>query len=106
MAVRIRLTRKGRKKQPFYRLVVANSTSPRDGKILENIGTYDPTKEPVHVDLKEERIKYWLSVGAQHSNTVQRLLGKAGLLPEVKKVPVNPGVSKKEKREKAAKVDG
>ena len=102
MAVRIRLTRLGRKKRPFYRLVVAESTSPRDGKVIENVGTYDPTKDPVALEVKKERIDYWLSVGAQLSDPVQRLLGKAGLVPVVKKTSSNLGVNKQERREKAA----
>lgn len=99
MTVRLRLKRLGKKKKPFYRLVVANSNSPRDGKNIEDIGTYDPTKEPVHFSVKEDRVKHWLSVGAQPSETVRRLLASIELLPAVKKVPVNPGLTRKQKKE-------
>ena len=99
MTVRLRLKRLGKKKKPFYRLVVADSRSPRDGKDIENVGTYDPTKEPVHFAVKKDRVKYWLSVGAQPSETVQRLLASIELVPAVKKVPTHPGVSKKQKKE-------
>eukprot|EP00667_Euglena_gracilis_P020217 EG_transcript_21843 len=82
MATRIRLTRKGRHKRPFYRMVVADSKMPRDGRFLEVIGTYDPLKEnqdPERVNLKVERILYWLGVGAQPSVTVAQLFEQAGL---------------------------
>lgn len=101
MTVRLRLKRLGKKKKPFYRIVVADSRSPRDGKDIENIGTYDPNKDPVHFAVDEDRVKHWLSVGAQPSDTVQRLLANLGLVPAVKKVPVQPGVSKKQKKEQA-----
>ena len=67
----IRLTRKGRKKVPFYRIVVADSRMPRDGRFLENLGTYDPIKKEVKMNL--ERIDYWVKVGAKMSDTVARL---------------------------------
>lgn len=73
-----------RQNLPFYRLFVADSRSPRDGKHLEVVGHYDPIPGKdgnKHVGLNEERIKYWLSVGAQPSSAVARLLGKAGLIP-------------------------
>ena len=76
MAVRIRLARMGAKKKPFYRLVAADSESPRDGKFLEILGFYDPMKEPPDIKLDLERAKYWLERGAQASNTVQSLLHK------------------------------
>jgi small subunit ribosomal protein S16 len=78
MSVKIRLTRKGTKKKPFYRIVAADIESPRDGKFLELLGTYDPMVEPAAVTLKEERIKYWLSEGAKTSTTVQSILKKHG----------------------------
>lgn len=77
MAVKIRLTRLGAKKKPFYRVVVANSTSPRDGKFIEIIGTYDPMlakENPARIKLKQERIQYWLSVGAQPTDRVAKLI--------------------------------
>lgn len=102
MAVRIRLKRLGKKKKPFYRLVIANSTTPRGGKTIEDIGMYDPTKEPNQFIFKEDRLTYWLSVGAQPSEPVQRLLSSVGVLPKLEKVAKEPGVSKKEKRERQA----
>ena len=78
MAVRIRLTRHGAKKRPFYRIVVADSESPRDGKFLENVGTYNPLVDPAEVSLKTERIKYWMDQGAKPSDTVKSLLKKEG----------------------------
>lgn len=86
MAVRIRLRRTGAKKQPSYRLIVADSASPRDGRFLEILGHYDPRKDPVHVSLDEEKVKTWLARGAQPSDTVARLLARAGLY-DAAKVP-------------------
>lgn len=76
MAVKIRLTRHGAKKRPFYRIVVADSECPRDGRYLEIVGTYNPLPDPVEVSLKEERIKYWMDQGAIPTNTVKSLLNK------------------------------
>lgn len=70
----IRLMRMGAKKAPFYRVVVKEKRSKRDGKYLENLGTYNPMTEPAEIDLKHERIKYWISVGAQPSETVASLI--------------------------------
>jgi small subunit ribosomal protein S16 len=77
MAVRIRLRREGSKNNPFYRVVVANSQSPRDGKFLELVGTYDPKKKHNNVNLKLDRIEYWLQKGATPSETVQSFIRKA-----------------------------
>ena len=77
MAVKIRLTRLGAKKKPCYRVVIANSTAPRDGKFIEIVGTYDPMlakENPGRVKLKQDRIQYWLSVGAQPTERVARLI--------------------------------
>ncbi|MCK5836940.1 MAG: 30S ribosomal protein S16 [Desulfobacula sp.] len=79
MAVKIRLTRKGTKKKPFYRIVAADIESPRDGRFLELLGTYNPMIEPAAVTLKEDRIKYWLGEGAKPSTTVQSLLKRQGI---------------------------
>jgi len=76
MQVKIRLARHGAKKKPFYRIVVASSESPRDGKYLENVGTYNPLNDPAEVTLKSERIKYWIDQGAIPSDTVKSLLKK------------------------------
>ena len=93
MVVRIRLARFGRKHRPFYRIVVADSRARRDGKHIERVGTYDPipAKDGIkEVRLRTERIKYWMSCGAQPSSKVAWLLGKAGILPEQPRpVPVH-----------------
>ena len=73
MAVRIRLTRKGRKKQPFYRIVVADSQAPRDGKFLDIVGTYDPMQNPVAVTVDGEKLDAWVQKGATLTETVQSL---------------------------------
>jgi small subunit ribosomal protein S16 len=77
MAVKIRLTRQGGKKKPFYRIVVADSEAPRDGSFLEVIGTYNPMAEPAKVDLKGDRVAFWLNQGAVPTDTVKQLLKKA-----------------------------
>ncbi|HOI81404.1 MAG: 30S ribosomal protein S16 [Thermovirgaceae bacterium] len=79
MAVRIRLARFGRKKQPFYRLVVADSRAPRDGAFIEQIGSYDPMKEPAALKVQEDRALYWLGVGALPSDTARAILKKTGV---------------------------
>ena len=79
MSVRIRLTRKGTKKRPFYRIVAADIESPRDGRFLELLGTYDPMTEPAAISLKEERIQYWLGEGAKPSTTVKNILKQQGV---------------------------
>src|SRR3954451_20605584 len=78
--VKIRLRRMGSKKRPSYRIVVAESRSPRDGKFIEVIGLYDPLTEPATVRLNEERAKHWLSVGAQPTETVRDILRRSGLV--------------------------
>ena len=78
MAVKIRLARHGAKKKPFYRIVVADSESPRDGRFLENVGTYDPGYDPAKIILKTERIRYWMDQGALATDTVRSLLKKEG----------------------------
>ena len=80
MAVRIRLTRKGTKKRPFYRIVVAHSDAPRDGKFLEIIGTYNPLADPAEVRIDPERLRVWLDQGAQPTDTVKSLIKQKGLL--------------------------
>ncbi len=74
MAVRIRLTRMGRKKKPFYRIVVADSEAKRDGRFLEVVGTYDPMQNPVAVVVKQDRVADWLARGAKPTDTVRSLL--------------------------------
>jgi len=86
MAVKIRLARGGRNKQPIYRIVVASSESPRDGKFLEKVGTYNPNVDPAAVTIDEEKTLKWLKTGAQPTETVKSLLVKAGLI-ETPKAP-------------------
>ena len=79
MAVKLRLIRMGAKKAPFYRIVVADARAPRDGKFIEEIGTYDPTKDPSEYHVNEELAKKWLSNGAQPTETVARIFKSAGI---------------------------
>ena len=79
MAVKIRLRRMGATKAPFYRVVVADSRYPRDGRFIEEIGYYNPVSEPVQLSIDADRAKHWLSVGAQPTDTVKDLLKKSGV---------------------------
>ncbi len=80
MAVKIRLTRKGSKRNPFYRIVVADSRSPRDGRYVEQIGTYNPLSKPAEVKIDEEKAIDWLHKGAQPSDTIRNLFSKEGIM--------------------------
>ena len=80
MAVRIRLSRGGSKKRPFYKIVVADQRAPRDGRFIEEIGTYDPNKEPSEVKIDAEKAKQWIANGAQPTDTVRVLLKKSNVL--------------------------
>lgn len=80
MAVKIRLKRMGAKKSPFYRLVVADSRAPRDGRFIEEIGYYNPTTQPKEVKIDEDKALMWLQRGAQPSDTVRNLLSRAGVM--------------------------
>jgi small subunit ribosomal protein S16 len=94
MSVRIRLARGGAKKRPFYRIVVADSRSPRDGRFIEVLGTYNPMLKQEHADrliLKQERVKHWLDHGATPSDRVARFCAAAGLM----ELPARPEQSKK-----------
>ena len=82
MAVKIRLRRMGQKKAPFYRIVVADSRSPRDGRFIEEIGTYDPNCEPSAISVNEEAAKKWLNTGAQPTETVSKIFKAAGIEKE------------------------
>ena len=96
MSVKIRLTRGGAKKRPYYRIVVADSRNPRDGRFIEQVGTYNPMLPREHEDrirLKTERIQEWLGNGAQPSDRVARFLADAGLM-ERRPIPVQPKKSK------------
>jgi len=79
MAVKIRLRRMGQKKAPFYRIVVSDSRSPRDGRFIEEIGTYDPNTEPSQFKVNEELAKKWLANGAQPTNVVAKIFKAAGI---------------------------
>jgi small subunit ribosomal protein S16 len=90
LPVKIRLTRMGAKKRPFYRIVVANSASPRDGRFIEQIGYYDPMTEPATVKLDREKTATWLRRGAQPTDTAQRLLKAQGLVDDAGKPVAEP----------------
>ena len=91
MAVKLRLRRMGKKKQPLYKVVAADARSPRDGKFLEAIGTYNPLTNPHTVDIKEERALYWLNAGAQPTDTVKSLLKQKGII--LKRELIRRGIS-------------
>lgn len=97
MVVRIRLSRKGGKKKPFYRIVVAEAKMPRDGRFIDNIGIYDPTKEPSLIQINEEKAQDWIKKGAQPSNAVEKLLKISGLKKE------EPKAKKKTRKKKTLK---
>jgi small subunit ribosomal protein S16 len=80
MSVKLRLQRHGSKKRPFYFIVTANSTSPRDGKFIEKLGTYNPLTVPATINLNNDRALYWLNMGAEPTNTVRRILSFKGVL--------------------------
>ena len=85
MAVKIRLKRMGAKKQPFYRIIVADSRSPRDGRFIEALGTYNPLTNPASIKLEEESILNWLGKGAEPTDTVRNILSKAGIMEKFHK---------------------
>ncbi len=90
MAVTIRMARHGAKKNPFYRIVVADNRSPRDGRCIEYVGFYDPKGKPVELKLNSERVKYWMDKGAKPSETVKKLIKKA-MLSEEPQAPAPAG---------------
>tara|TARA_B100000427_G_scaffold287467_1_gene262082 strand:+ start:8762 stop:9082 length:321 start_codon:yes stop_codon:yes gene_type:complete len=102
MSVRIRLKRFGKKKKPIYRIVVADQKNPRDGKTIEDIGQYNPTQDPVAVTVKEDRVNYWISVGAQPTETVKRLLTGLGLMKAKPLQSSNQKVAKKDRKKSSA----
>lgn len=83
MAVKLRLKRMGKKGKPFYRIVAADSRYPRDGRIIESIGTYNPTTNPAEVTLDSEAAEKWLKNGAQPSDTVRNILSKQGIMKKL-----------------------
>ena len=80
MAVKIRLKRMGKKKAPYYRIIVADSRSPRDGRFIATVGTYNPLENPAKITINEEEILDWLSKGAQPTDTVRNILSKEGIM--------------------------
>lgn len=113
MTLRIRLARAGAKKRPHYRIVVADSRSPRDGRFIERVGAWDPLRpkdSPDRVTLKSERIRYWLDRGAQPSDRVARFLGEAEIAPMPPRrdnpVKSRPGKKARERMEAAAAAAG
>ncbi len=108
MSLKIRLARGGAKKRPYYSIVIADSRSPRDGRFIERVGTYNPMVERSHPDrvtLKSERVQHWLGVGALPTDRVARFLGEAGLIdkPAIRETPVkSASKAKAQERQKAA----
>jgi small subunit ribosomal protein S16 len=108
MSLKIRLARGGAKKRPYYSIVVADSHSPRDGRFIERIGTYNPMLDRSHADrvtLKTERVRHWLGVGALPTDRVARFLGEAGLVekPVMRETPVKSAPkAKAQERQRAA----
>lgn len=107
MSVKIRLKRMGAKKRPFYRVVIADSRSPRDGRFIETVGTYNPIAQPAEIKLDEAKILTWLSNGAQPSDTARNLLSNAGILAKFaemkaakKSTAAKPAASAKKPTEK------
>ncbi|MEC8677344.1 MAG: 30S ribosomal protein S16 [Candidatus Margulisiibacteriota bacterium] len=96
--VKIRLKRKGRKKKPLYRIVIIEDSNQRDGKTIEDVGTYNPHTEPASITVKEDRVKYWISVGAQPSNTVTRLLSTVGLTEYKSPTSSNQKIARKDRK--------
>ncbi|MBS9336200.1 30S ribosomal protein S16 [Fructobacillus papyrifericola] len=103
MAVKIRLKRMGAKKRPFYRVVIADSRSPRDGRFIETVGTYNPITVPAEVKLDEEKIMGWLQNGAQPSDTVRNLLSKAGIMTKFAATKAGKKPAEKKAAKPAAK---
>jgi small subunit ribosomal protein S16 len=103
MAVKLRLRRMGAKQRPFYRIVVADSRSPRDGRFIEVVGTYNPIDKKNEVTVDEEKIVSWLNKGAQPTDTVKNILTKKGILAKFKAAKVKPVVKKTKPVDKAVK---
>ena len=98
--LKIRLKRTGRRGQPHYRIVVMEAKKPRDGKTIEEIGYYNPRNKPTTFDLDKERAEYWLSKGAQPSDTIAQYFVKAGILKSLKRGSTKPNTEKKTKEKK------
>jgi small subunit ribosomal protein S16 len=105
MSLKIRLTRGGAKKRPYYRIVIADSRSPRDGRFIEKVGTYDPMKakgDPARVILETEKVQAWLAKGAQPTDRVLRFLDAAGLMKRAPRNNPNKAEPGKKAQERAA----
>jgi small subunit ribosomal protein S16 len=98
--LKIRLKRTGKRGQPHYRIVVSEANKPRDAKTVEEIGYYNPRTKPATFDVEKERAEYWLSKGAQPTDTVAQYFVKEGLLKELKRGSTKPSTKKKEKESK------
>ena len=105
MAVKLRLRRMGSKQRPFYRIVVADSRSPRDGRFIEVVGTYNPIDKKNEVTLDEEKVMTWLTKGAQPTDTVKSILAKSGVIAKLKASKVKKTVKKEKAVKSEKKVD-
>ena len=104
MAVKLRLKRMGSKQRPFYRVVAADSRSPRDGRFIETVGTYNPILKSDNVKIEEERVLYWLSKGAQPTDTVRNILSASGIWAKFKNAkPAKKAAKKTVAKEEPAK---
>ena len=99
MAVKLRLKRMGAKQKPFYRIVAADSRTKRDGKFLENVGTYNPIKNPAEIKVDEEKALYWLNEGAIPTETVRNILSKQGIMKKFAESKVKATSKKETKKE-------
>ena len=99
MAVKLRLKRMGAKGRAYYRIIVADSKSPRDGRFIETVGTYNPIKVPAEVTINEEKVLKWLGSGAQPTDTVRSLLSKEGIMKKYAESKSKPSKAKKEVKE-------
>ena len=104
MSVKLRLTRVGKKKTPIYRVVVADERSPRDGRFIEILGQYQPLENPSVINLKDERALYWLSKGAQPSETVKKILTLSGIWEQFEKTQPKKSLAKAATRAKIQEV--
>ena len=103
MAVKLRLKRMGSKQKPFYRIVAADSRSPRDGRFIETVGTYNPVKNPAEINIDEEKALNWLGKGAQPTDTVRSLFSKQGIIKKFADSKSPKKVSKKETKKTTKK---
>lgn len=105
MAVRIRLQRRGKKKQPVYRVVIQDSRVARSGNVIDTLGIYNPVKSPAIIEIEEEKVKDWLAKGALPTKPVERLLAQLGIIERVQPVVQKPSTTEKGKTSKAATED-